>query len=104
MTPKVHSEWEGRQPEEHVTNREDELDIQSGASKSGKRDRAVDSGHSQATTEKDHGSQNERAAKDHPEAPKPVIGMNDERGQTSATLGKKDIVTSGNPDPSKRMP
>ena len=38
---------------------------------------------SQGTSEKDSGNQNEQAQKDHPEAPGPVIGMNDERGQVS---------------------
>ena len=42
-----------------------------------------DGGHSQATTEKDKGNQNAQAKKDHPEAPGPVIGMNDERGGVS---------------------
>ena len=78
------SGWTGRQPSEHVTNRDDELNIQSGASQSGKRERASgDEKQSQATTEKDKGNQNEQAQKDHPEAPGPVIGMNDERGQVS---------------------
>lgn len=35
---------------------------------------------SQAASEADQGNHNERAKKDHPEAPGPVIGMNDERG------------------------
>lgn len=39
--------------------------------------------HSQATTEKDKGGQNAQAKRDHPEAPGPVIGMNDERGGVS---------------------
>ncbi|KAL8675994.1 MAG: hypothetical protein Q9186_007440 [Xanthomendoza sp. 1 TL-2023] len=74
--------WSGRQPSEHVTNRSDELDVQSGASKSGARQRLTDDEHegSSATSEKDPGNQNEQAKKDHPEAPGPVIGMNDERG------------------------
>lgn len=76
------SEWHGRKSEEHVANRKDELDVQSGASQSGARERASgDDKQSQATTEKDSGNQNEQAKKDHPEAPGPVIGMNDERGQ-----------------------
>ncbi|KAL6715563.1 hypothetical protein ACLMJK_006524 [Lecanora helva] len=75
-------QWTGRQAKEHVTNRGDELDVQSGASQSGKRERASnDEKQSQGTTEKDKGNQNEQAKKDHPEAPGPVIGMNDERGQ-----------------------
>ena len=74
-------DWSGRQPQEHVTNRGDELDVQSGASQSGKRERASgDENQSQGTTEKDKGNQNAQAKKDHPEAPGPVIGMNDERG------------------------
>ena len=79
------STWQGRQPEEHVTNRKDSLDVHASASKSGKEDRVAESSEqkSSATSEKDHGNQNERAQKDHPEAPGPVIGMNDERGQVS---------------------
>ena len=78
------SDWSGRQPQEHVSNRKDELDVQSGASQSGKRERAADNENaSQGTSEKDSGNQNEQAKKDHPEAPGPVIGMNDERGGVS---------------------
>lgn len=79
--------WEGRQPEEHVTNRKDEPNVQSSASKSGAQDRAAGgSGQSSATSEKDHGDQNKKAKEDHPEAPGPVIGMNDERGGVSFIL------------------
>ncbi|CAD6570375.1 MAG: hypothetical protein ASARMPRED_003668 [Alectoria sarmentosa] len=75
------SDWSGRQPQEHVANRKDELDVQSGSSQSGKRERAAGNENaSQGTSEKDSGNQNEQAKKDHPEAPGPVIGMNDERG------------------------
>ena len=73
-------DWEGRQPHEHVTNSENELDIQSSASKSGKRQRAEEFHPTSAATEKDTGNNNQRAKEDHPEAPGPVIGMNDERG------------------------
>ncbi|KAI9845320.1 MAG: hypothetical protein M1837_004942 [Sclerophora amabilis] len=73
-------QWEGRKTDEHVTNTDHELDIQSQASKSGKRDRATGDGAQQAAVQKDTGSHNQRAEKDNPEAPKPVIGMNDERG------------------------
>lgn len=72
--------WEGRKPDDHVTITEDELDIQSGASKSGRRQRAEESHPSSAATEKDSRNDNEQAKKDHPEAPGPVIGMNSERG------------------------
>ncbi|MCJ1430432.1 hypothetical protein MMC29_008350 [Sticta canariensis] len=77
--------WEGRPPEEHVTNRKDELDVQSSASKSGVRERAAGGGgsgqSSVAASQKDDGDQNKKAKEDHPEAPGPVIGMNDERGR-----------------------
>lgn len=59
--------------------------MQSSASKSGARARAQEDEHSGsgATSEKDPGNQNEKAKRDHPEAPGPVIGMNDERGGVS---------------------
>ena len=81
------SDWSGRQPQEHVSNRKDELDVQSGASQSGKRERVTGGQEaSQGTSEKDSGNQNQQAQKDHPEAPGPVIGMNDERGQVSLRI------------------
>ena len=78
-------DWSGRQPSEHVTNRKDGLDVQSSASQSGKKQRLGSPEHegSSATSQKDLGNQNEQAKKDHPEAPGPVIGMNDERGGVS---------------------
>lgn len=79
------SDWTGRQPQEHVTNKKDELNVQSSASKAGQDERAKGNANdSQATTEEDAGNQNKQAKKDHPEAPGPVIGMNDERGQVSS--------------------
>lgn len=81
------SDWAGRPASEHVTNRDDnEPDIQSSASKSGKEERTGESGYvgSGAANEKDLGNQNEQAKKDHPEAPGPVLGMNDERGGVSS--------------------
>ena len=83
---KTGSNWHGRETEEHAVNRKDELDVQAKASQSGGRERASgDERQSQASTEKDSGNQNEQAKKDHPEAPGPVIGMNDERGQVDST-------------------
>ena len=86
-------DWEGRQSHEHITNRDDKLNVQASASHAGREDRSKgdpssgsDGGQSQATTEKDKGNQNEQAKKDHPEAPGPVIGMNDERGGVSLPL------------------
>ncbi|KAG6995431.1 hypothetical protein G7Y79_00045g081020 [Physcia stellaris] len=80
-------DWDGRQPHEHVTNSENELDIQSSASKSGKRQRAEESHPTSAATEKDTGNDNAQAKADHPEAPGPVIGMNDERGGKGHSSG-----------------
>lgn len=92
-------DWSGRQPSEHITNRTDNLNVQASASHSGQEDRSKGDpstsegggGHSQATTQKDKGNQNEQAQKDHPEAPGPVIGMNDERGQV-IPLARSTIV------------
>ena len=84
---KTGSNWHGRETEEHAVNRKDELDVQANASQSGGRERASgDERQSQASTEKDSGNQNEQAKKDHPEAPGPVIGMNDERGQVGSMV------------------
>lgn len=84
-TTRLNGAWSGRQSSEHVTNQDQELDIHSSASKSGQRQRAEGDGRdSSAATEKDPGNQNEKAQKDHPEAPGPVIGMNDERGGASS--------------------
>lgn len=65
-----------------MTNSGDKLDVQSAASKSGKRERAEDPAGqgSAAATQEDKGKNNARAKRDNPEAPGPVIGMNDERG------------------------
>lgn len=43
-------------------------------------EKASGSTKSQATSQRDVGNNNERAKKDNPEAPEPVIGMNDEKG------------------------
>lgn len=83
--------WGGRKPDDHVANTEDELDIQSGATKSGKRQRAEESHPTSAATEKDTRNDNEQAKKDHPEAPGPVIGMNSERGGVSTDPSTPDV-------------
>jgi len=70
------TQWDGRHGDEHVLNRTDELDVQSAASKGGKRQRAEQSHPDSAATERDSRGDNAQAKKDHPEAPGPVIGMN----------------------------
>lgn len=77
------SGWTGRQPKEHVTEIQDELNVHSKASKSGKQERAGGSEQNSSTNEKDYGNQNKKAKEENPEAPGPVLGMNDERGGVS---------------------
>ncbi|KAI9813403.1 MAG: hypothetical protein M1827_004077 [Pycnora praestabilis] len=75
--------WSGRQADEHLNDRQgkqDELDVQSNSSGTAKRQKADGKEGGSAVSEDDPGNNNERAQKDHPEAPGPVIGMNDERG------------------------
>lgn len=69
----------GRQPEEHVTETQDELNAHSKASKSGKQEHTSSTEQSSATNEKDYGNQNKKTKEENPEAPGPVLGMNDER-------------------------
>lgn len=54
--------------------------MQSAGAKASKRDRAADNKQSGAASETDARDDNKRAKEEHPEAPGPVIGMNDERG------------------------
>lgn len=60
-------------------NRTDEKDIQSAASQQAMREKENDDSQSRGISEKG-AEDNKKAEKDRPEAPKPVIGMNDERG------------------------
>jgi hypothetical protein len=88
--PRLGSSWGGAKQEDHALNRTDELDVESKAVHSGQRERAGESGPgSSAATGTDPGQQNKKAKEDHPEAPGPVIGMNDERGGVS----KSAVVT-----------
>ncbi|KAF7717466.1 Uncharacterized protein PECH_000485 [Penicillium ucsense] len=82
-------EWKGSQPEEHSTQRlkrGDNKDIAAAAAKEGLDERAnyegiAEGSKSQATTERGGRKAEAKAKKEHPAAPEPVIGMNDERGQ-----------------------
>lgn len=65
----------------HATDKKDQLDVQSKASGEARREKAAGGDTpSDATSESDQTNANKRAKEDHPEAPGPVIGMNDERG------------------------
>ncbi len=76
------TQWAGERPKEgHVVNRTDANDVQSEASQSGMKQKEEGKEGSQGISQKDERDSNKKAAEDHPEAPKPVIGMNDERAQ-----------------------
>jgi len=87
----------GSGPEEHTTNKTDELDVQSAASKAGKKERVEGASRDSASSEKDVNSDNARAQKDNPESPM-VIGMNDERGGVSCRavcIGTGQVADEG---------
>jgi hypothetical protein len=71
--------WTGRTPEDHAVNRTDEKDVQSKQSQQGMREKANGDSPSIGISE-NGGEYNKKAEQDKPRAPKPVIGMNDERG------------------------
>ncbi|KAL9618729.1 MAG: hypothetical protein Q9160_006608 [Pyrenula sp. 1 TL-2023] len=73
--------WTGRKIEDHVVNRTDAKDVQSESSQQALKDKE------QGNTEHSHGlgqhggaESSKKAKEEHPKAPEPVIGMNDERG------------------------
>jgi hypothetical protein len=56
---------------------------------------------SQATSRKDERNNNKRAKEDHPEAPEPVIGMNEERGGVSSARSQFQMPTLSSIPPNK---
>lgn len=86
--------WSGTSTEDHAldrTKRGDITDPQMESALSGQQERAenefiADRSKSQATTERDLGSNNRRAKEQYPKAPEPVIGANDEKGEVSLLL------------------
>ncbi|KAI5790966.1 hypothetical protein FPQ18DRAFT_306204 [Pyronema domesticum] len=60
-------------PKDHTVNKDHELDVQSHSSKQAMRERANAGGRAPGEKKAD-------PKKDHPNAPEPVIGMQDERG------------------------
>ena len=74
-------------PEDVAVNRTDANDVQSQASQSGMQQKQQGKEGSQGISGKDEGNFNKKAKEDHPEAPEPVIGMNDERAQVSRKSG-----------------
>jgi len=84
-------DWTGTSTEDHAVNRAKKKDITdpeiestaSGLQEHVENDGIADGSKSQATTRRDLGRNNKRAKDEHPAAPEPVIGMNDEKGHVS---------------------
>ncbi|PWY77540.1 hypothetical protein BO70DRAFT_363488 [Aspergillus heteromorphus CBS 117.55] len=82
-------EWQGRGSEEHPVNRTKKRDVTdpvTDASASAMKDReesegVADAARPQGTTGRGGQEHGKKAKEEHPKAPEPVIGMNDERGQ-----------------------
>jgi hypothetical protein len=81
----VHSTpgFEGRSSNDHAVNRTEQLDPQAKASQSGMKQHEKGEEGSQGLSRKDEGNFNKKAKEENPEAPGPVLGMNDERGGVS---------------------
>jgi len=71
--------WEGKKGADQAKYRSPH-DVQADTAQKGMEDHAKMKEGSQAISRKDENDSNKRAAKEHPEAPEPVIGMNEERG------------------------
>lgn len=79
--------WEGRHGDDHVLHR-DGRDIQSDSSLEARKSKEQGKEGSQGISQKDERNSNQKAKEDHPEAPGPVIGMNDGKlNQTNRTTG-----------------
>lgn len=84
-------DWKGSSTQDHAVNRasrNDTTDPETAAAQQGREERAENEGiadatKSGATTERDLRQNNKTAKKEHPHAPEPIIGMNDEKGGVS---------------------
>jgi len=84
-TPQRTENWKGSPPKDHVTEDGDKYNVEHDGSKLGRQERAeggTGEGTSNATSiaEKDGQNSRSKTKKEHPEAPGPIIGMEDERG------------------------
>lgn len=70
--------WGGRSAKDHAVNRTDQLDVQADSSQESMKQREKGEEGSQGISQKDERNNNQRAKEEHPEAPGPVLGMNDE--------------------------
>lgn len=85
-------EWRGTSTDDHAINRTKKHDItdpqmestQSGQGERERNEAIADASKSSSTTERDVNKSQERAKKEHPHAPEPVIGVNDEKGEVSS--------------------
>ncbi|KAJ5284343.1 hypothetical protein N7497_000374 [Penicillium chrysogenum] len=88
----IFEDWKGSSAEEHIRKRSekgDTDDVHSEAAASGLRERRANQGladetKSQGMTERGGTKYGKKAKEEHPKAPEPVIGMNDERPKVSS--------------------
>ncbi|KAE8153870.1 hypothetical protein BDV25DRAFT_9338 [Aspergillus avenaceus] len=81
-------DWEGTSPEDHVVERRrkrDTTDPTVSGADAGMQEReeaegVADSSKQQGATEREGAKHGKQAKREHPKAPAPIIGMNDERG------------------------
>ncbi|CRG89587.1 hypothetical protein PISL3812_06625 [Talaromyces islandicus] len=86
-------EWKGSSTQDHAVNRvsqRDTTDPETAAAQQGEAERAENEGiadatKSGATTERDLRQNKLKAKKEHPHAPEPIIGMNDEKGESEGS-------------------
>ncbi|OQD82182.1 hypothetical protein PENANT_c023G09167 [Penicillium antarcticum] len=85
----LEKDWKGSSADEHTvkrTKRGDTADIPANASVTGMSERRVNEGvaddtKSQGMTERGGSKHGKKAKEEHPKAPEPIIGMNDERAK-----------------------
>lgn len=95
----ITKDWEGAKAEEHTKERAkrgDTFDVHAEPSISGMQEREVNEGvadntKSQGMTERGGRKQARKAKEEHPAAPEPIIGMNDERAQVFAFFPLLDV-------------
>lgn len=88
----IFEDWKGSSAEDHTRKRSkkgDTGDVHSEAAASGLRERKTNQGladetKSQGMTERGGTKYGRKAKEEHPKAPEPVIGMNDERSKVSS--------------------
>ncbi|KAJ6109178.1 hypothetical protein N7486_001412 [Penicillium sp. IBT 16267x] len=85
----ITNSWKGASTDDHTTQKKqrgDTYDVPSSASASGQKERQQSEGiadktKSQGMTQRGGVEHGKKAKAEHPAAPEPVIGMNDERGE-----------------------